>query len=259
MKKTKVVATLGPSTKEQEIINQMALSGVDVFRINLSHANFLECDDYIKKIKKAEKASKRILGIMLDIDGPSIRLDKLKEEEVCLETNATIRFYNYHVLCNNTQLSTNYDNIVELVSLNDIILLSNGKVKLEVKEVNKDNFVCNILEGGIIRSNQTVHIRNAKVNLPFISKKDKENILYAIKNNVDYLALSFVRDEQDVLSVVDMLIENGNETISLISKIETESGFQNIDEILKVSDGIMIGRGDLGLNIPLERNRPKFT
>ncbi len=253
MKKTKVVATLGPSTKEQEIINQMALSGVDVFRINLSHANFLECDDYIKKIKKAEKASKRILGIMLDIDGPSIRLDKLKEEEVCLETNATIRFYNYHVLCNNTQLSTNYDNIVELVSLNDIILLSNGKVKLEVKEVNKDNFVCNILEGGIIRSNQTVHIRNAKVNLPFISKKDKENILYAIKNNVDYLALSFVRDEQDVLSVVDMLIENGNETISLISKIETESGFQNIDEILKVSDGIMIGRGDLGLNVPLEK------
>ena len=203
MKKTKIIASLGPSSSDQKTIIEMARNGVDVFRINLSHATFSECDEYIKKIHNAEEKTKRILGIMLDIDGPSIRLDALKEGEDIIQE---IR-------------DGNYDNIANLVNIGDKILLSNGEVKLEVKEINNDNFLCKILEGGIIKSNQTVYIENNKTNLPSISKKDYENIMYAIKNNVDFLALSFVRDEQDVLAVVDILIENGNESISLISKI----------------------------------------
>ncbi len=253
MKKTKIIASLGPSSSDQKTIIEMARNGVDVFRINLSHATFSECDEYIKKIHNAEEKTKRILGIMLDIDGPSIRLDSLKEGEVELLEEKEIRFYNYHVVCNNTQLSTNYDNIANLVNIGDKILLSNGEVKLEVKEINNDNFLCKILEGGIIKSNQTVYIENNKTNLPSISKKDYENIMYAIKNNVDFLALSFVRDEQDVLAVVDILIENGNESISLISKIENERAFLNLDEILKVSDGVMIGRGDFGLDVEISK------
>ncbi len=248
MKKTKIVASLGKDTKDLDVILEMAKKGVDVFRINLSYVNFTECDDLIAKIKKVEKKLKRIIGIMLDIEGPSIRLDKLKEDDVFLALDKEVRFYNYHVVCNNTQLSTNYPNLVELVELNDYIYLSSGKVKLVVKEINSDNFVCKVVEEGYINSNQTVYIKNSARKLDFISETDKENILYAIKNNIDFLALSYVRDEQDVLEVVDMLIENGNENMSIIAKIENELAFSNLDEILKVSDGVIVARGNLAVN-----------
>ena len=252
MKKTKIVASLGPNSRELETILNMARLGVDVFRINLSHAKFQECDDLIEKIREVEKELNKVIGIMLDIDGPSIRLDTLKEKEVYLQKDKEIRFYNYHVVCNNTQLSTNCPNLIEYINLDDIIKLANGNIILKVIEINSDNFVCKVLEPGIIKSNQTLHIKDFRNDLPFISLKDKDNILYAIKKDVDFLALSHVRDEQDVLSVVDMLIENGNENISIISKIESIEGFENLEEILKVSDGVMVARGDLGLNVPIE-------
>ena len=253
MKKTKIVASLGPSSNNIETVLEMAKKGADVFRINLSHATFLECDNLISIVKSVEKKVKKVLGIMLDIDGPGIRLDKLNEEEVFLAKDKEIRFYNYHVVCNNTQLSTNYDSLTDIVNLDDILLLSNGEVKLKVIDINTDNFKCQVLEEGYIRSHQTLHIKDSNYHLPFISEKDKENILYAIKNNIDFLALSFVRDEQDVLEVVDLLIENGNEHMSIISKIENEFAFSNLDEILKVSDGVMVGRGDFGINVDLPK------
>jgi len=253
MKKTKIVASLGPSTSEYSTILQMANLGVDVFRINLSHASFKECDLLIEKIRKAEKQLKKILGIMLDITGPSIRLDKLKEEEVFLPLDKEIRFYNYHVVCNNTQLSTNYDNLVDIIKLDDELIIGDFNVCLKVVSINDDNFICKVVKEGLIKSNQTVHIKNSLLKIPFISKYDEECILYAISKNVDFLALSYVRDEQDVLSVVDMLIENDNESISLISKIENEDAFLNLESILKVSDGVMVARGDLGVEGSFEK------
>ena len=253
MKKTKIVASLGPSSRDTKTIIEMINKGVDVFRINLSHASFKECDDLIDKIRTASKEMNRVIGIMLDTDGPCIRLDKLKEENVYLAKDKEIRFYNYHVVCNNTQISTNCNNLVEYVNLGDILTLANGDVSLKVIKVNQDNFICVVLEDGYIRSNQVVHIDNVTNKLPFISIKDKENILYAIKNNIDFLALSNVRDEQDIMEVIDILIENGNEHMSIIAKIENEMAFDNISEILKVSDGVMVARGDLGLNVLLEK------
>lgn len=252
MKKTKIVASLGPQSKEYKCIYEMALSGVDVFRINLSHANFSESDELIEKIKKAEKELNKVIGIMLDLDGPSIRLDNLIEKEVYLKKDKEVRFYNYHVVCNNTQLSTNTNNLVELVNIGSILKFSN-EVVLEVTDIYEDNFIAKVIDEGIIKSNQTVFIKDAYKKLPFISEKDKKNILYAIKTNADFLALSYVRDEQDILSVVDILIEHNNEHMSIISKIENEMAFENLEEILKVSDGLMVARGDLGLNIPLEK------
>ena len=251
MKKTKIVASLGPKSSNIEIINEMVLAGVDVFRINLSHASFKQCDDLIDKIRKVEKKLNKIIGIMLDTNGPCIRIDKLKEEEVFLSKDKEIRFYNYHVVCNNTQLSTNCSNLVEFVNLGDCLYLAGGEVSLEVIEINDDNFICKVVSEGIIKSNQTLTIKNVIYKLPFISQDDKENILYAIKNKVDFLALSNVRDEQDILSVIDMLIENGDEHISIISKIENEKAIYNLEEILKVSDGVMVARGDLGINSSL--------
>lgn len=248
MKKTKIVASLGPKSSDIEIIENMVLAGADVFRINLSHATYKQCDDLIAKVRKVEKKLNKIIGIMLDTNGPCIRIDKLKEEEVYLQKDKEVKFYNYHVVCNNTQLSTNCTNLVDFVNLDDYLYLAGGKISLQVIKINEDNFVCKVIEKGTIKSNQTLTIKNAIYNLPFINQVDKENILFAIKNKVDFLALSNVRDEQDILSVVDMLIENGDEHISLISKIENEKAIYNLEEILKVSDGVMVARGDLSLN-----------
>lgn len=253
MKKTKIVATLGPSSSSLEMIEEMIIKGVDVFRINMSHTKLDVCLDLIKKIRRSEKKLNKIIGIMLDTEGPSIRLDKLKEEEVSLSLEKEIRFYNYHVVCNNTQLSTNYDNLTNLVELHDEIILADGKCVLEVIDINDDNFLCEVKKEGIIKSNQTVHIKNGSSKLPFISKTDYDNIMFAINNNVDFLALSYVRDEQDILEVIDLLIENSNDHTNIIAKIENEKAYDNLDEILKVVDGIMVARGDLGIEIPLEK------
>lgn len=253
MKKTKIVATLGPSSSDIKVIEEMVREGVDVFRINLSYSTQTDCDSYIEKIREVSKKTKKILGIMLDLDGPSIRIDNLIEDKVFLDIGKEIKFYNYHVVCNNTQLSTNYNNLVELVKINDIISIGNGDVKLKVIDINSDNFLCNVVDSGYIKSNQTIHVKESYLKMPFINEKDYDNIMYAINKNIDFLALSYVRDEQDVLSVIDMLIENENDHISLISKIETEEGYNNIDSILKVSDGVMVARGDLGVNVPFEK------
>ncbi len=252
MKKTKIVATLGPSTKNAKVIEEMVRNGVDVFRINTSHASLDEASQYIKIIRSIEKKVNKVIGIMLDLDGPGIRLDRLNEGSSYLEKDKEVRFYDYHVICNNTQLSTNFNNFTSIVNIDDILILSNGSVKLKVIDINEDNFKCLVLEAGYIYSNQTIYI-NKNYKLPFLSLKDKDTIMFAIKNNVDFLALSFVRDEQDVLEVIDMLIENSNEHISIISKIENEFAFSNLNEILKVSDGVMIGRGDFGINVSLPR------
>ena len=253
MKKTKIIATVGHENDDLKVIENMIIEGVDVFRINLSYTDINSCDSLIDKIKASEKKTKKIVGIMLDLDGPSIRIDKLIEDEVYLEVDKEIRIYNYHVVCNNTQISTNYDNLVELVNINDVISIGHGDVKLKVIEINNDNFVCQVIDSGMIKSNQVIHINNSYLKLPFISLKDKENILYAIKKNVDFLALSYVRDEQDILSVVDMLIESENDHIEIISKIETNEAYENLEEILKVSDGVIVSRGDLGVNVSLEK------
>ena len=192
MKKTKIVASLGPASNDEDVIMEMAKEGVDVFRINLSHASFEETDNFIKKIRSVEKKLNKVLGIMLDLDGPGIRLDKLNEDKVFLDKDRELRIYDYHVVCNNTQLSTNFSDFSGAVRLDDILILSNGDVKLKVIDINP-------------------------------------------------------------MEVTDILIENGNEHMSIISKIENEFAFDNLEEILKLSDGVMVGRGDLGINVPLPK------
>ncbi len=253
MKKTKIVATISKNTNELKILEEMIKLGVNVFRINLGTTKLKECDEYIENIRLASKKTKQIVGIMLDLDGPSIRLDKLIEDRIFLPLNKQIKIYNYHVVSNDTQLSTNCDTLTEFVNINDVIGIGYGDVKLKVIEINKDNFVCEVVDEGYIESNQTVHLNFNMVDLPFISFKDKDNILYAINKKVDFLALSYVRDEQDVLSVIDLLIENEDDHISIISKIETEEAFGNLEEILKVSDGVIVARGDLGINSNVEK------
>ena len=253
MKKTKTIITVGPSSKDIDILSEMIKKGADVVRINLSHADTAFCDEMIDKIRKIEEKLNKPIGIMLDTDGPSVRLSELKEGSAYLETGKNIKLYRYPVICNNTQISCNYDNILEDINIGDELLLSDGNVILEAIDITNDYCLLEIKVGGVIKSNQTIHMKNKSFKMPFMSQKDHDSILYGIKKNVDFLALSYVRDEQDVLEVADILIEQGNSHINIISKIENNSAIDNLDEITKVSDGLMVARGDLGIELSLEK------
>ena len=253
MKKTKTIITVGPSSQDIDVLRELINHGADVIRINLSHADKAFCDDVIKKVRKLEEELDRPIGIMLDTDGPSVRLDRFKEDVVTVEKDKQVKLFKYPVICNNTQFSVNYDNILEELEIGDILLIGDGFVEFEVVDMMEDYAVLNTTIAGEIRSNQTVHIKDKTFKIPFISEKDYKGIIYGIKKNVDFLALSYVRDEQDVLEVADMLIENEDNHISIISKIENESAMEYLDEILKVSDGVMVARGDLGIELSMEK------
>ena len=253
MKKTKVIITVGPSSQDIDTLREMILSGSDVIRINLSYADKSFCDNIINKIRKLEKELSRPIGIMLDTDGPSVRLDKFKEDDVVFENNKKIKLYRYPVICNNTQFSVNYENIVDELNVGDILCIGDGFVELEVVDINNDYLLLNVNNGGEVRSNQSVHVKSKAFKMPFLSESDYKSVLYAIKKNVDFLALSHVRDEQDVLEVADMLIENGNNHLQLIAKIENDRAMEYLDDIIKVSDGVMVARGDLGVEMSIEK------
>ena len=253
MKKTKTIITIGPSSMDKNILTEMIEKGADVVRINLSHADFDFCDEAIKKVREIEEELKKPIGIMLDTDGPSVRLDKFMEGEAFLDKDKLVKLYAYPVICNNTQFSVNYDKIVNELNLGDILLLSDGLVELEVVDLANDYALLKVNVPGIIKSNQTVHIKNKTFKLPFLSKKDREGILYGIKKDIDFIALSYVRDEQDVLEVTDILIDQGNNHINIISKIENSRAIENLDEICKVSDGLMVARGDLAIELSMEK------
>lgn len=253
MKKTKIIATIGPSSFNTNTIYDMVKSGADVIRINLSHADFKFCDKAIKMIREVEKKLEKPIGIMLDLCGPSVRVDKFIENTATLQKDKEIKLYNYPVICNNTQFSVNYPDYIKDIDVDDEILLNDGKVVLKVIEKEHDYLNLQVIEGGTIRSNETIYLRNKSIPMPFINEKDHDAILYGIKKNIDFLALSYVRDEQDVLSVVDMLIEKANNHIEIISKIENMSSINNLEEIVKVSDGVMVARGDLAIEVSFEK------
>ena len=253
MKKTKIIATIGPASFDINVLKEMVLNGADVIRINLSHADFKFCDKAIKMVREIEKSLDKPLGIMLDLCGPSVRIDKFIENNVTLQKDKEIKIYNYPVICNNTQFSVNYHDYVKYLSLDDEILLNDGKVVLKVIGIENDYANLLVVEGGNVRSNETIYIKNKAIPMPFLNDKDYEAILYGIKKNVDFLALSYVRDEQDVLKVIDMLIEHDNNHIAIISKIENMSAISNLDEIVKVSDGLMVARGDLAVEVSFEK------
>lgn len=253
MKKTKIIATIGPSSSSREVMKEMIIAGADVFRLNLSHASLDFCKEVIDKVREIEKELHKTIGIMVDIPGPTVRIDELKEDKVYLNVDDELKIYSYPVLCNNIQLSFNYPEVVSNLEMGDIILLSDGLVELEVIEISNDYAKCRVNRGGNIVSKQTVHLKEKQFSIPFLSDNDKESIMFSIRENIDFLALSYVNSEQDVLKVVDMLIENDNNHMEIISKIENASALNNLEDILKVSDGVMVARDDLAIEMSLER------
>ena len=207
----------------------------------------------IQTIHQLNKDLNRFVSIMVDTEGPGIRVGKFAQKEAFLKKGDKIRVYMKDILGDQTKFSVNYPNLVHEVKIGTILKLEDGRIELEVVDKGMDYLLCLVNVEGTIHDQRNVNVMDVELHQPFLSKKDKEDILFAHQKNVDFIALSFVRNAEDVLDVNDMLIELGDNHIGILAKVECESAIEEIDEIMKACDGIVVARGDLGVEIPMEK------
>ncbi len=253
MKKTKIMCTIGPSCMEDEVLKSMIEEGMDVARINLSHASHEFAESAVKKIRKLNKELNKNIGILFDTKGPEIRICNLKEETLELTQNDLVILTPNKADGTNGKINISERELSLYLDIDNIIYLDDASVELKVIGIKNTDITCRVIKGGIIRNNKILNVPGVEVNIDFLSRDDKKDILFASNLNVDYIALSFVRTANDILDVNDMLIGEKNEHLQIISKIETSSALEDLENIIKVSDGIMVARGDLGIEMPLAK------
>jgi len=253
MKKTKIIGTIGPVSEKYNILKQLVQNGLNCIRINMSHAYYEECINRINIVRKVNEELNSHVGILIDTKGPELRTGDFKNGEVNLIKDSIVYVTNEEMLGDENKFTIRYPNLIKDLKKGNIILLNNGLVRLSVIEVNKSDVKCIVENTGTIKNKRSVNLPGIKLSIPFLSDKDIEDINFAIKNDVDFIALSFVSCKEDVLEVREILKENNNEHIQLISKIENQMAVDNVREILVVSDGIMVARGDLGVEVPMEQ------
>ena len=250
-KKTKVIATIGPSTKKPKVIEDMILEGVDVFRLNFSHCDYSEAEKNINLIRKLSQKYKINISILADLQGPKLRIGKIKKNCI-VKKGEIITFLSYKSFVGDSKKAyMDYQNFASDVSVGEKILLDDGKLIFQVIETDSNHVVkAKVVQGGAFSSNKGVNLPNTKISLPALTKKDKEDAIFAIKNKVDWIALSFVRAKKDLDELKDIISKYSKYKIPIISKIEKPEAIENISEIIANSDGIMVARGDLGVEIP---------
>lgn len=253
MKRTKIVCTIGPASETEDILRQLMESGLNVARLNFSHGNHEEHKARIETIKKVREKLDLPIGIMLDTKGPEIRLKNFKEGGVELVDNQEFTLTTREVSGDEKIVSVSYEGLAKDVKSGDTILIDDGLIELEVIQIVKEtDMVCIVKNGGSVKDHKGVNVPGVKINLPAVTQKDIDDILFGIENGIDFIAASFIRKAEDVFSIRKILEENGGDHIQIISKIENQEGVENIDEIINVSDGIMVARGDLGVEIETE-------
>lgn len=253
MGKTKIIATIGESTNTKQKIKELVLKGCDAIRINMRQADYSFCDNIFETLEEVNKELETNVAIILDTNGPDIRVCDINNDEAFLTKDSIVRIYKDNIVGDSTKFSVSYDNFVNDVKIGTTITMNDGLVELIVEEKNNEYLKCKVIKDGVINSNDDIHVVGIKLDIPFLSEKDKEDIIYAHKKNADFLAVSYVSSSEDILEVNDLLIELGNDHMGIIAKIEKESAIGEIDEIIKVSDGVMISRTNLGVEIPMER------
>lgn len=253
MLKTKIVCTLGPATSDIKIIEQMALCGMNVARINFSHGTHEEHKKTIDKIKAVRDKLNRPVAIMLDTKGPEIRIGKFKDGCAELISGEEFTLTTEEVAGNSETVSVSYKELPSQMTPGDAVLLDDGSIELQVKSVTDKDILCTVITGGMIKNGKGVNIPNVHLNMPHMSDKDRSDILFGIENDVDFIAASFMRCADDVINMRKFIDYNGGHAIRIISKIENIEGVENFEEILALSDGIMVARGDMGVEIPFER------
>lgn len=252
-KKTKVIATIGPASNTVTMIKSMISSGVDVFRINASHqSNPDEVKTMVSDIRMASIELSRWVSIFLDLQGPKIRIGTFKHPNVTLKRGESFTLVADSIEGNQEQCSTSYPQLISDCNVGDIILIDDGKIKLIVEKKEASQLICNVLNGGVISSKKGLNLPNTELNISPITSKDRRDILTAIANQLDYVALSFVNSADDVKQLRSILDDNGGTNIRIISKIERPQAMNNLKEIIEQSDAVMVARGDLGVEIGLE-------
>lgn len=253
MKKTKIVCTLGPAVDDCKTLSRLCASGMDVARFNFSHGDYSDQQKRIDMFKAVRDELGLSIPMMLDTKGPEIRIGTFVDGVATLNDGSL--FTLMHDVCegNSSMVYVNYEHLYEEVLPGSIILINDGIIQLEVIEIQDKNIKCRILHGGKLTNRKSVNVPGLKLNLPLLTEKDKNDITYGIKNGFDIIAASFVRKPEDILAIREVLKENNAENIKIISKIENQEGVDNFDEILNVSDGIMVARGDLGVEIAMEK------
>ena len=254
LRKTKIVCTLGPATEDDAILRAMIQAGMNVARLNFSHGTYEGHAQNIRRIRALSAELHTPIGIMLDTKGPEIRLKTFRDHRVTLQKGQLFTLCTGDVEGDAEHVSITYADLPADVQPGTTILIDDGLVGLTVEAVSKTEIQCRVNNGGVISDRKGINVPDANLSMPFISRKDREDILFGIQENVDFIAASFTRTEEDILAIRKLLTDNGGKGISIIAKIENMQGVQNIDSILAVSDGVMVARGDLGVEIPLEQS-----
>lgn len=253
MRKTKIICTLGPATDSDEVIEQLIEEGMNVARCNFSHGTHEEQQERMERVRRIRKKCDKPVAILLDTKGPEVRITKFKEGKVQLESGQK-----FTLVCGEdfegdaSKVGVTYDRLCQDVSVGSQILIDDGLVELQVQSIQNNHIHCVVKNDGVISDHKGVNIPGGHVNLPYLSEKDREDILFGIKNDVDFIAASFVRTAFDVKLIRNLLDANGGAAINIIAKIENAEGVANIDEIIRESDAIMIARGDMGVELPEE-------
>ena len=253
LNKTKIIATLGPSSTSESKLKSLILAGVNVFRVNFSHALHDEVKNTVSNIREISSSLNIHVSILGDLQGPKIRLG-LVDKNIVVKKGDVVSITTNNIGSGNGLLvSINYSDFPKDVSENELILIDDGKLILKVLKTNKKDLVeAKVIQGGILNSKKGVNLPNTNISLPALTKKDKEDALFAIENQLDWIALSFVRTKKDVKQLQKLIEKHSEHKIPIIAKIEKPEAIENMDGILKAADGIMVARGDLGLEIPAE-------
>ena len=253
LKRTKIVATLGPATSTEEILRHMILEGVDMFRVNFSHASYDTVRETIATIRKLSEELEMHIAILADLQGPKLRVGMMKEEVVVQPGDELSFFTGKEFEGTKTRVYMNYDNFPKDVNVGERVLLDDGKLIFEVLETNDvDEVKVMVIQGGPLRSKKGVNLPNTNISLPALTAKDKEDAIFAIGQEVDWLALSFVRHADDLKELQALIEAHSEYKIPIIAKIEKPEAVQNIERIVGYCDGLMVARGDLGVEVPAE-------
>ena len=250
MRKTKIICTIGPACDNETTLTKMCRAGMNVARLNFSHGTHEEHKEKIDLVKRVREKLGLPIAIMLDTKGPEYRIKTFENKKITLSDGDKFTFTTEDIIGDENRVSVTYEHLIEELSVGDRILVNNGLVIFEVEELSGKNAVCRVISGGELSDRKSMHFPNKVLMQEYLSEQDKADLLFGIKNEVDFVAASFVSTKKDIESLRKFLNENGGGDIDIIAKIENRAGVDNIDQICDIADGIMVARGDLGVEIP---------
>jgi len=251
-KRTKIVATLGPASAKKEVLTQMIAKGVDVCRLNFSHGSQEDHLKVINTINEINAENPFNVAILADLQGPKIRIGKMKEGGAILVNGSTIEMTTQELIGDEKRVYISYENFPNDVKENEIILLDDGKLQLRVISTNhKDSVICEVVHGGVLTSRKGVNLPNTKVSIPSLTEEDLDNLNFALDHGADWIAMSFVRSAEDIIQGKEIIAAKGSHA-KIVAKIEKPEAIDNIDAIIAATDAVMVARGDLGVEMPME-------